>query len=100
MSDTGKAHILIGADLIPVAADHGPIITFEIAPNFGHVLGLIDVSLVISRAVQSASGGPTREAVQVANLRCTATGAASLRDALNGALLMLQPVENPEGPKN
>lgn len=100
MSDAGKAHILIGADLIPMSAERGPIITFEIAPNFGHVLGLIDVSLVISRAVQAADGSPTREAVQVANLRCTSAGATSLRDALNGALLMLAPVENPEGKSN
>ena len=97
MKDADRPRVQVGSDLINLAPERGPIITFEIAPNFGHILGLIDVSLVISRAVQAGDGSSTREAVQVANLRCTAAGATSLRDALNGALLMLQPVDNPEG---
>ena len=93
------ATVRIGSDVLRLADERGPIITFETAPTFGHILGLIDISLVVSRSVPGP-GQPTREAVVVANLRCTQAGAADLRDALNGALLMLQPVEKPDGPAN
>ncbi|WP_048756597.1 hypothetical protein [Afipia felis] len=63
----------------------------------GKGVGAKTVRACVARVVQAADGSSTREAVQVANLRCTSAGATSLRDALNGALLMLEPVDNPGG---
>lgn len=80
--------------------ERGPIIVFEAAPSFGYTNGLIDVCLVTTRIVPRIGSQTVREAAIVANLRCTAAGAISLRDALNGALLMLEPVENESGPAN
>lgn len=80
--------------------NQGPIIFFELAPSFGHIAGIIDVCLATTRAKPGVDGSVTREATVVANLRCSAIGARELRDALNGALLMLEPVEKPDGPAN
>jgi hypothetical protein len=85
---------------IAIDDKQGQIIFFEMTPSFGHIAGIIDVCLATTRAKPGADGSVTREATIVANLRCTAIGARELRDALNGALLMLEPVEKPDGPTN
>lgn len=92
--------IPLGDAKLVVKPTQSPVITFEFAPTFGHVVGLIDVCLVISRAAIGPNGTSIREAEVVANLRCTRAGAIDLREALDKALLMLEPVENPEGPAN
>lgn len=95
VKSVGSRTVLLMADNLSVAAESsGPIIVFEIAPSFGHVLGLIDICLVATRIVPGIGSQTVREAAVVANLRCTAAGAISLRDALNGALLMLEPVRH------
>ena len=48
------------------------------------------------------SGGPGTDVVPVAvaHLRCTAAAATQLRDAIDKALLIGAPVQNPEGKAN
>lgn len=98
--DKTAGEVRIGPDILPIQPTQSPIITFELVPTFGHIVGLIDICLVATRAGVGAEGASTRRAEVVANLRCTKAGAIDLRNALNSALLMLEPVENPDGPAN
>ena len=92
--------VKLGDATLQLNANTGPIIFFEMAPNFGHVVGVIDIALVTTRATSGDDGKVVRQAEVVANLRCTRQGALDLKSALEGALLMLEPVENPEGKAN
>jgi hypothetical protein len=54
------------------------------------------------RFAAASSGGPGTDVVPVAvaDLRCTAAAAIQLRDAIDKALLIGAPVQNPEGKAN
>lgn len=80
-----------------VDAASAPFVYFEEAPALGHVNGLIRITLSAERVVLN-KGTPVGEQVVTGYLRTNIQGARSLIDALQGALLMAQPVEKPEGP--
>jgi len=77
-----------------------PIIFFEFCPTLGNHNGLINIML--AAGIVMPSGGPTTDVVPVAvaHLRCTAAAAIQLRDAIDKALLIGAPVQNPEGKAN
>ncbi|NVN87032.1 MAG: hypothetical protein HXX15_13205 [Rhodopseudomonas sp.] len=77
-----------------------PIIFFEFCPTLGNNNGLINIMLAAGIVLPTASPATNVVPVAVAHLRCTTVAAAQLRDALNAALLIGQPVENPDGKSN
>ena len=78
---------------------HAPFIYFEEAPALGYINGLIRVTLSAPDATL-ISGVVTAKQVVTAYLRTNVQGALALRDAINAALLLAQPVEKPDGPAN
>jgi hypothetical protein len=77
-----------------------PIIFFEFCPTFGNHNGLINIMLAAGIVMPSGGPGTDVVPVAVAHLRCTAAAAIQLRDAIDKALLIGTPVQNPEGKAN
>ena len=77
-----------------------PIIFFEFCPTLGNHNGLINIML--AAGIVMPTGGSVTDVVPVAvaHLRCTAAAAVQLRDAIDKALLIGAPVQNPEGKAN
>lgn len=101
VANPGERTVNLGMEVLPfVGASDSPIIFFELVPTSGHIVGLIDICLVVTRTTVGVGGQTIREAVVAANLRCTKIGAIELRNAINAALFLLEPVENPEGKAN
>lgn len=77
-----------------------PVTYFEHAASFSHLNGVIGITLTVTGVVP-AGGDKTKTVAGVATfLKCNIPAAMSLRDAINGALLLAQPVEKPDGPAN
>lgn len=66
-----------------------PFVYFDHAVTFGPLSGVIRVELV-AHVIVPERDGTRPETVWAAHLRCSPAAAASLRDALNGALEALQ----------
>jgi hypothetical protein len=86
-----------------VASAHAPFLYFDGAPTFGFSAGIVSITL---EALRFMSVGPqvTRDRVIVAHLRMSLPAAQSLKEAIDGALLMARPAagssDNPgEAPK-
>jgi len=77
-----------------------PIIFFEFCPTLGNHNGLINIMLAAGIVMPSGGPGTDVVPVAVAHLRCTAAAATQLRDAIDKALLIGAPVQNPEGKAN
>ncbi len=77
----------------PSGSANAPFIYFEDAPTFGHMNGIIQVTLEAVRIYSEASG-VKRERVVVAHMRMNIPAARSLRAALDGALLIAAPSES------
>jgi hypothetical protein len=77
-----------------------PIIFFEFCPTLGNNNGLINILLATGIVLPTATTATDVVPVAVAHLRCSTAAATQLRDALNAALLIGQPVDNPEGKSN
>lgn len=77
-----------------------PITYFEHAPSFSYLNGIVGVALTVGSVVPDGGTKTRTVAAVAAHLKCNIAGAIALRDALNGALLMAQPVEKPDGPAN
>jgi len=77
-----------------------PIIYFEFCPTLGNNNGLINILLAASVVLPTATAATHVVPVAVAHLRCSTAAATQLRDALDKALLMGQPVDNPQGRSN
>ena len=73
-----------------------PIIFFEFCPTLGNHNGLINIMLAAGIVMPSGGPGTDVVPVAVAHLRCTAAAAIQLRDAIDKALLIGAPVQNPE----
>ena len=83
-------------EMLPLAAGssaHAPMLYFEDAPTFGHLNGVIQVTLEAVQIVSEPSG-VKRERVVVAHLRMNILAARALRAALEGALLIAAPSES------
>ena len=78
---------------------HAPFIYFEEAPALGSSNGLIRVTLSAPDATLVGGVVSSRQVV-TAYLRTNIQGALALRNAIDAALLMASPVENPDGPAN
>ena len=77
-----------------------PIIFFEFCPTLGNNNGLINVMLAASLVLPTGTSATDVVPVAVAHLRCTTAAAIQLRDALDKAILIGQPVQNSEGKSN
>jgi hypothetical protein len=77
-----------------------PIIYFEFCPTLGNNNGLINIMLATGIVLPTATTATDVVPVAVAHLRCSTNAATQLRDALNAALLIGQPVDNPQGKSN
>lgn len=79
--------------------EHAPFIYFEEAPALSHINGLIRITLSAERTLIK-SGKVVSDQVAVGYLRTNVQGARALVHALESAILLAQPVEQPEGPAN
>jgi hypothetical protein len=77
-----------------------PVIFFEICPTFGNNGGLINVMLAAGLVEPTPDGRVGSRAKAVAHLRMTAASAIDLKGAIDKALLIGAPVENPGGKAN
>jgi hypothetical protein len=78
---------------------HAPIIYFEDASAFGHINGMIRLTLEAARLYPATPDPGVRvDRVIVAHLRMNIPAARSLKKALEGALLLAAPSES--GSKN
>jgi hypothetical protein len=95
---TGK--LMWGKEVIVLQPTPLPLVYFDHAPSLSHLNGVIGVTLTVSGNVPTETGGIEMVAAVAAHLKCNVFAARALRDALNAALLLAEPVENPEGPSN
>jgi len=70
---------------------HAPFLYFEEVPAFGHVNGVIRVTLEAVRLYSVTPGELTTDRVLVAHLRMNVRAALALKAALEGALLLAAP---------
>lgn len=74
-----------------------PIVYFDLAPTYGVMNGVIQVELA-GRTLSPGPGDATIiDFITTGRLRCSPAAAASLRDAIDKALEMLQQPQNPTG---
>ncbi len=72
-----------------------PFVYFEQASAFGHLHGVVRVTLEAMRIYPSPTGqGVLADRVVTAHLRMSVQAAQSLRAALDGALLLAAPAES------
>jgi hypothetical protein len=74
-----------------LASAHAPFLYFEGAPAFGHLNGIIRVTLEASRDIPMPPDSVGTDRVIVAHLRMNIPAALSLKAALEGALLLAAP---------
>jgi hypothetical protein len=76
------------------ASDHAPFLYFEHAPNFGHLNGVIQITLEAQRFTTQSANNIVRERVVVAHLRMSLPSAMSFKAAIEGALLLANPASS------
>ena len=96
MTDKPAEHPFVPIRDLPAA----PIIFFEFCPTLGNNQGLINIMLAAGIVMPTGSSATEVLPVAVAHLRCTTAAATQLRDAIDKALLIGAPVQNPEGKTN
>jgi hypothetical protein len=75
-----------------------PIIYFDIAPAYGVMSGIVQVELGARILIPHQDDAVDVRFVSCGRLRCSATAAVHLRNALDASLKMLeQPAPNPVG---
>lgn len=74
-----------------IASAHAPILYFENAPAFGHMNGILKVTLTATRDIPLANNKIASDHVVVAHLRMNQQAARALKTALEGALLLASP---------
>jgi hypothetical protein len=70
--------------------DTAPIVYFDVAPTFGTMNGAVQIELATRVLVPVPDGSVRLEFVINGRLRCSPAAAASLREALDKSLEMLQ----------
>jgi len=73
---------------------------FEHAPSFSYLNGIVGVALSVATVVPNGASKTREIASIVTTLKCNIPAAIALRDAINGALLLAEPAEKPEGKSN
>jgi hypothetical protein len=98
---TEKPEAAAEQTFVPVeSVIEAPVIFFEACPTLGNNNGLINVMLATG-LIEPAPDGQIRSRVKaVAHLWMTTVAAIGLRDAIDKALLIGVPVENPGGKAN
>lgn len=87
------------AMVIPVSdTPHAPFIFYEGASAFGHINGVINLTLSASRTCVGPDGAARNDLVVVAYLRGNIPAALNLREAIDKALLLAAPTA--EGKSN
>jgi hypothetical protein len=71
---------------------HAPFVYFDDVPTFGHRNGIIRITLEANRLHTSDQDEVTQDRVAVAHLRMSIQAALALRAAIDGALLLANPV--------
>lgn len=90
---TTTADAARGAPVIRSA--EAPFLYFENASAYGHLSGVIQVTLEAAGLIPTTEGQPaTFERVIVAHLRMNIPAAKALRSALDGALFLASPAES------
>jgi hypothetical protein len=89
-----------GGVALPLSQIPMPVIYFDNAPSLSAVNGIIGVTLVVTGNVPAPDGKVAMCASVVAHLKCSIPAAIALRSALDSALLLAAPVENPKGKSN
>lgn len=74
-----------------IASANAPILYFENAPAFGHMNGILKVTLTATRDIPLANNKIASDHVVVAHLRMNHQAARALKTALEGALLLASP---------
>ncbi len=83
-----------GLEVAQAASAMAPFIYFEEVPTFGHMSGIIRITLDAIRIYPGEAPNTVKtDRVLVAHLRTNLIGAKMLRDALDKALLMANPPE-------
>jgi hypothetical protein len=101
LAHIGEGHLDIGGGKpVPLSNMPLPVVYFDGVPSLSHLNGIIGVTLVVTGTVPSSDGNIIQVASVVAHLKCNIPAAMALRGALDSALLLAQPVENPEGKAN
>jgi hypothetical protein len=102
VTDSTNPHgtIQIGGEIVSLSPTSLPVVYFDSAPSFSHLSGIIGVTLTVTGNVPVVDGNVAACASVVAHLKCNIHEAMALRAALDGALLLAQPVENPGGKAN
>jgi hypothetical protein len=88
----------LGEEIVALSPVPMNVIYFEEAPALSHMNGIIGVTLAVTGNVpDGVTQGVKRCAAVVAHLKCNIPAALALKAALESALLLAQPVENPQG---
>lgn len=74
-----------------IASANAPLLYFENAPAFGHMNGILKVTLTATRDIPLANNKIASDHVVVAHLRMNQHAARALKTALEGALLLASP---------
>ncbi len=69
---------------------HAPFVFYEGAPSFGHVNGIINITLAAGRSWVGPDGKIVNDHVVTAYLRGNVVAAINLRDSLDKAILLAQ----------
>jgi hypothetical protein len=100
VANIGLGSLLWGGVAVPLSQIPLPVIYFDASPSSSHLNGIIGITLTVSGNVPTSDGKIVPCAGVVAHLKCNIPAAMQLRGALDNALLLAQPVENPEGKAN
>jgi hypothetical protein len=86
MSDPTEKRLATEYVIVPTV----PIIYFDFAPTYGTLGGIIQIELAVRTLQPLQDGGVNMASVETARLRCGPIAARFLKDALEGALKMLE----------
>ena len=91
----------VAGEISAIASAHAPFLYFENAPAFGHLNGVIRITLEASRDVPTPGQTLSSDRVIVAHLRMNIPAALALKAAIEGALLLATPaaVASGDAPK-
>jgi hypothetical protein len=78
--------------LSEIGSAHAPILYFDDVPTFGHGNGVVRLTLEAIRLHTSNLGEVAHDRVAVAHLRMSIPAALALKAAIEGALLLANPV--------
>ena len=84
---------------VPISPDPMPVIYFEMAPSFSHMNGVIGITLAVTGTMPRGGANADTCASVAAFLKCSIPAAMGLREAISGALLLAQPVQQGDGGK-